>query len=263
MLLKPTLLSLFTLLMLPTAQAGNPSHEDVHEEVESALLKDLDGSYFDIRTTPKKAAAWNEQMFRALDRMPMPRTEGRGRLSSFSQAQINELYLQSSTDPVADYSKVKRYDPKGGIGFCFGRAMNAHLYALRLGLAKESIRKIWAVGSMKYEKIFWRYHVATIVRRNDGAWVAIDPEYEKPLEIQDWYKEVKAMDVDDKLQFFTSSARRFGPMSNDTYTNGELDPTKFDPRAKDFYNGYFRDLLAHSREEAAEIMRQRRESERD
>ena len=34
---------------------------------------------------------------------------------SLSQAQIQELYDQASTDKVADYSIVKRYDPTGGI----------------------------------------------------------------------------------------------------------------------------------------------------
>lgn len=260
------------LMVLATLVAGialaqpsyaRDSHESVHKEVEDVVLKDLEGSYFNVRTTPQKAAAWNERMFSALERMPMPQAEGRGRMSSFSQAQIEELYHQASTDPVADYSKVKKYDPTGNFGFCWGRAMNAHLYALRLGLAKESIRKIWAVGTMKYNRIFWRYHVTTIVRRNDGTWMAIDPEYNKPITIREWYREVKAMDTDDKLQFYTSTARRYGPDSNDTYTNRQLDPGKLDPRASDYYNGYFRDLLAQSREEAREIMEQRRESERD
>lgn len=254
----------FALSALTTLPAHARSSEvQVHLEVEEQLLKDLDGSYFDIKTTPRKAADWNEKMFSALERMPMARAEGRGRQSSFSDAQVKELYHRASTDPVADYAKVGKYDPTGGIGFCFGRAMNAHLYALRMGLAKESIRKIWAVGTMKYKRIYWRYHVTTIVRRSDGTWMAIDPEYEKPIDIRQWYKEVKAMDVDDKLQFFTSEARRFGPGSSDTYTNGELDPSKFNPRASDYYNGYFRELLAQSREEAAEIMKIRRESEKD
>lgn len=245
-----------------TAFAGR-THEEVHKEVEDELLKDLDGSYFDIRTTPRKAAAWNERMFTALENMQLPPVQVRGRMGSMSQAQIQALYDEASTDKVADYAKVKKYDPTGGIGFCFGRAMNAHLYALRAGLAKESIRKIWAVGTMKYDRIFWRYHVTTIVRRTDGNWMAIDPEYNKPITIREWFKVVKAMDADDKLQFFTSSAKRFGPGSNDTYSNDQLDPKKLDPRAGDAYNGYFHDLLAEAREEAREIMQMRKDSEND
>lgn len=262
---KPLLVFATILASVTLAQPSfaRDSHEAVHKEVEDAVLKDLEGSYFDIRTTPAKAAKWNERMFSALERMQLPPSQVRGRFGSLSQAQIEELYHQASTDPVADYSKVKRYDPDGSFGFCWGRAMNAHLYALRMGLAKESIRKIWAVGTMKYNRIFWRYHVTTIVRRNDGTWMAIDPEYNKPITIREWYREVKAMDTDDKLQFYTSEARRYGPDSSDTYTNHQLDPKKFDPRARDYYNGYFRDLLAQSREEAREIMDQRRESERD
>lgn len=229
------------------------------DEIGDVVGKDLKGSYFDVETTEKKAAAWNEKVLSWLDGIGVNRNS-RGRADSFDEKKIAELYQRISTNAVADYNKVKRYDPDGHIGFCFGRAMNVYIEALRMGLAKESVRKIWAVGSMKYNKIYWRYHVAGIVKRSDGQWMAIDPEYDRPITIQQWHKEVKAMDADNKLMLFTSAGKRFGPDSDEPARPGEIDPTSCDPKARDAYRGYFKDLMRLSREEAAEVMRQRREN---
>jgi len=228
-------------------------------EIGELVSRDLKGSYFEVETTEKKAAEWNEKVLSYLDSIGKP-GHTRGRIGAFDDRQIQEIYHRISTNVVADYSKVKNYDPDGHIGFCFGRAMNVYIEGLRMGLAKESIRKIWAVGSMKYNKIYWRYHVAGIVRRSDGQWMAIDPEYNRPITIQQWHKQVKAMDADGKLMIFTSAGKRFGPDSDEAASPGELDPTRHNPRARDAYNGYFKDLMRVSREEAAEVMRIRREN---
>jgi|GEM_PF-3973718 len=230
------------------------------QEIGEIVAKDLKGSYLDIELSPKKAAEWNEKVLSYLDSIGKPERNATGRIGAFDEKGIQEIYQNISTNEVADYAKVKKYDPDGHIGFCFGRAMNVYIEALRMGLLKDSVRKIWAVGTMKYEKIYWSYHVAGIVRRNDGQWMAIDPEYDKPITIQQWYKEVKAMDSDNKLMIFTSPGKRFSPYSDEAATPGELDPTQFDPKARDAYNSYFKDLMQLSREEAAEVMRIRREN---
>lgn len=230
------------------------------QEIGEMVAKDLKGSYLDLDLSPKKAAEWNDKVLSYLDSIGKPDGSTRGRIGAFDEKGIVDIYQRISTNAVADYSKVKKYDPDGHIGFCFGRAMNVYIEALRMGLLKESVRKIWAVGTMKYENIFWSYHVAGIVRRSDGQWMAIDPEYDKPITIQQWYKEVKAMDVDNKLMIFTSPGKRFGPYSDEAATPGELDPTQFDPKARDAYNSYFKDLMQLSREEAAEVVRMRREN---
>lgn len=244
------------------ASGENTCHQYDTSQIGDQVGKDLNGSYFDVETTKENAARWNEKVLSWLDDQSKygDRASARGRIPSFSDKQIQELYQRISTNKVADYSKVRKYDPDSSIGFCFGRALNVYIEALRMGLAKESVRKVWAVGKMKYDKIFWRYHVATIVKRSDGQWMAIDPEYYKPITVQQWHKEVKAMDVDGKLMLYTSKGNRFGPDSPEPARPGELDPTSCDPRARDLYRGYFKDLMKLSREEAAEVMKQRREN---
>jgi hypothetical protein len=210
--------------------------------LEDEVLEEITGNYYYVqRRDPKKIAEWNESLLEELEDLPLTGVE-RGRTPGLSRAEIQALYEKVKNHPVASCRKVKKYDPEGNIGFCFGRAMSVHLEALRLGLAKESVRKMWAVGSMKYKDIFWQHHVATMVRDERGRWWVIDPEYRQPKTLRAWFKTVKKMDADDKLQFFSSNANRFGPSNNDTYNPDEL--------ASEFYNGYFRDLMRVSREEA-------------
>lgn len=219
------------------------------KEIEKVVLEEISGNLYDIKPTVENAKLWNDTLFKKLEGLPATGPE-RDRLKGLSQAQLNELYLKASKNPVADYSNVKRYDPKGNIGFCFGRAMNMHLEALRAGLAQENIKKIWAVGTMKYDNIFWQHHVATMVRGDDSLWYVLDPEYNKVLPLRDWYKEVKAMDTNDKLMFYASDAGRWGVADD----SGYLPDTLNDP----FYNNYFVDLLSLSRSEAANLAKQRR-----
>jgi hypothetical protein len=223
-------------------------------QLEDAFNEGLSGqiyneqNYYNFETTPAKARKWNEALLQHLRALPATGAE-RGRMSGLTKEQLEDLYRISSTHPVADYKKVKRWDPEGNFGFCFGRAQNVYQQALKYGVAKENVKKIWAVGQMEYKHIFWQHHVAGMVRGVDGKWYVLDPEYDRVLELRQWMNTVKKMDTKGSLLFFASDGKRFAPFNEE--------PIKPWDVSRDAYNGYFADYMAESRREAAEIMRQR------
>ncbi|MGZ3655119.1 MAG: hypothetical protein ACXVCS_06175 [Bdellovibrionota bacterium] len=221
------------------------------KRLEDAVLAEVEGDYHNIELSPAKAEEWNRKVIDSLDKLPVTGPE-RGRAGGLSKDAREALYEKATTNVVADYVREPGYDPKGNIGFCFGRAFNGYQEALREGVAKENVRKIWAVGAMRYGGIDWQHHVAAIVRGDDGHWYTIDPEYDHILTIREWYSEVKAMDETGKLQIFVSDGKRWSPGgSSPVYPNTLKDK---------FYDGYFNDYEAASRAEAAEVMWQRKMS---
>ena len=68
---------------------------------------------------------------------------GSAHLKSLTAFQRQQLWTAAFRHPVAgldDEKKLAKYYPQGFIGFCFGRAMAAHLLARQLGLAEDSVR---------------------------------------------------------------------------------------------------------------------------
>jgi len=91
---------------------------------------------------------------------------------------------------VADLAKVRDYDDPlwpltaGEIGYCFGRAMTAHLELRMAGVKRESIKKLFIAGDMTAEdptgqspnRVRWRFHVTTLVKDPVlNQWYSIDP----------------------------------------------------------------------------------------
>ncbi|MBI4424666.1 MAG: hypothetical protein HY554_13115 [Elusimicrobia bacterium] len=109
-------------------------------------------------------------------------------------AERRALWHAAFAHPVAgldEPGKLERYDPTGVIGFCFGRAMAVHLLARKLGLAEDSIAKLFVVGDLRSgADPEWRFHVATLVRGSDGTWHAIDPIMDGPLTARQWVERV-------------------------------------------------------------------------
>lgn len=162
------------------------------------------------------------------------------RVASLDSNQRNKVYRAVDDHPVASQCQLRQYDPQGNMGFCFGRAMTAHLELLNSGVQKDKIRKLWAVGSFQAGGNNWRYHVTTIVKGDDGQWWAIDPIFGYPVSAKDWYSRMKGFDVGGDMVLFTSEAKRFGPSSPDQYNRAHLN--------LDAYNDYFNDLLKSYRE---------------
>jgi hypothetical protein len=223
----------------------NSQQKNADQQIEEIVLKEIEDSYFNVeRSSSENIARWNEILLREINELPM--TDGKnGRLTGLGWDEITGLYKKVARHPVADYKIVKNYDPYGNMGFCFGRAMAAHIEAIQTGLDKKNIRKIWAVGEMSYKKIMWQHHVATMVRGKNGVWYVIDPEYGRPLKMETWARTVKKMDSNGKLQFFITDAHRFDPIDADPYRPADMNAY--------FYNNYFVDMLAYTRREADEL----------
>lgn len=115
----------------------------------------------------------------AYDQLDKQSEQTKTYLTSEERTQL--LYLVV-TNPVATLSKEAEYDPNGDIGFCFGRAMTAHLIARKLHLQETSIRKLFIIGDLRSgANPEWRFHVTTLVLGEDGNWYAIDPIMRAPI----------------------------------------------------------------------------------
>jgi len=101
--------------------------------------------------------------------------------------------------------------PGEEMGFCFGRAMYMHLLALKLGIQKESIKKIWAVGPMRSDTpgIDWGYHVAILIFSKDG-WIILDPNVMRVYRIENWVESYSQKSLDGRIRFFATEPERFG-----------------------------------------------------
>jgi hypothetical protein len=226
------------------------------EELEPLVLADDDRNLFWEQwkiTSPEDATAWNEALIRTATEMPLD-VRNPKRIYGLSQREIKALFRKVDRHPVASHSKLKKYTPEGNIGFCFGRALTAMIEALRMGAARETVKKIWLIGGLNGSTNTWGHHVATMVRGKDKMWYVIDTNYSAPMPLATWYKRCLARYKNDgKVQLFMTDAKRFGPEGG--VNAGPIQKSTIeDP----FYNGYFTDLMKQSRQEAREAMEEKR-----
>ena len=156
--------------------------------------------------------------------------------------QAVELLEKLRNDPVATNSEKLTYDPDLKYGYCFGRATSVWLNALDAGIDKDSIKKIFLVGSMKANGLDWQFHVATAIRSKDifsDRWLVIDSTFDRPVTIQEFFNFFKQFNSDGSLRLIVTEPQRLVPSSTE----------KFGPRIyknieNDYlYNRYFQDLL--------------------
>lgn len=152
--------------------------------------------------------------------------------------------------PWNKYETVLKLNPSdppvGVVGYCFGRAMTAHLNARYMKLAESSIRKLFIIGDLRSgPDPEWRFHVTTLVKGTDGIWYAIDPIMTQgtPLPASEWIETVKGIwDKDDKAYLYVTAAATVVPdLSKDAdgVTGNAVLELVFDPRQKGFpaYDG--------------------------
>lgn len=253
-------IALFSWLLLSFSASADENCTTLYskldkQKLEALVLDRADRDLFEqqmLTTTPEDARAWNTALLEAMDNSPMV-VRNPKRINGLDPEQRMALHRAIIDHPVARYSSLKKYDPKGDIGFCFGRALAVQIEALKMGVAKENIKKIWIVGGMKSGSIDWGYHVSTIVRGSDQKWYTIDTNTEEPKLLVDWYQRLaNRFENDGRLQLFVTDAKRFGP-------NGGADTGPIQPGtvSSPFYNNYFKDLVAHSRSGAREMIEQK------
>lgn len=187
----------------------------------------------------------NKLTLKSLNNSPVK--ERPGRISTASKDKINSIFKAVADNPTAATCQLPTYDPTGRIGYCFGRAVAGHIEALKQGISKDSIKKIWAVGSPSRDAMAknWGYHVATAIRGSDGKWYVMDTLYPKPLTVEEWYLSLTEKNGSGKTRIYYTEPDRMGlkPTSepvkkwitdNDGFTN----------------NTYFEDLMKTFQEES-------------
>lgn len=199
--------------------------------------------------TPNKIEVANQKAITEMYKKPVKNKHSQRRNFIEKHEAIDLLYRLKS-DPVTTYDNQEMYDPKGHFGFCFGRATWVWLEAIKLGLAKDSIKKIFLVGPMHAGNIQWQFHVATAVRGkvkglffDRETWYVIDPNFERPMTLEAFYEHYRQFSIDKKLRLFVTEPQRLGPSST----------FKFGPQAysnsnnEKEYNAYFADMLSNYR----------------
>lgn len=160
---------------------------------------------------------------------------------------IQEIYNTVLHHKVVSTAKVEKYNrPDINLGYCFGRATYVHLKLLSLGIQKESIQKIWAVGPMSTYMGKWSFHVATMVYNKDYGWMVIDTFSYHPQPLAQWMSAIAKTSEDGKVRFYNTDASKFG-LSLGKYSRFELglDLSK----DNDWYKNYFKDMMHELKKE--------------
>lgn len=163
--------------------------------------------------------------------------------------ELNEAYdllKDLNTNPLINGDLGHLYDPESKTGFCFGRAAWVWLNAIRMGLSKEAIKKVFLIGPMNSYGRDWQFHVATAVRiKKKGLffdsyeWMVIDNNFTEPKSVNFFYENYLAASTDKKLRLFISDPQRLG--ASNTIKFG---PAHFkNPKNDTEYNAYFKDML--------------------
>lgn len=175
----------------------------------------------------------NRQMMEEI-RNYKPSTNGRAEGVTYEQA-LKIVQMTNQNDVTGNRSHSK-YDPNGIRGFCFGRALYAHLELLRHGVDAQAIKKVFIVGPMK-NGVDWQFHVTTVVRAKDkNGWYAVDTFTGRPMLLEEWFSRFTGYSTDKKLRMYVTRPAKIGPSSWEYNTKpGGL----FDP----FYNSYFKDMF--------------------
>jgi hypothetical protein len=258
-------ITLFLAAIVPEAKADTcPANFAELESVESLGRRyaDLDdriqnafgGNLYRLQknSSPEFANEWNRGLIQGLREIPMV-VRNPKRIIGLNDEQLAGLFWRVKNHPLSapNTTLTKKYDrQKRGLGFCFGRAMVAHREALKMGVAKESIRKIWAVGPMKTADGYWQHHVATMVRNLKGEWYVLDPLDRRAMPVADWLESVRHSFPSPNLQLFSTNPARFSPEDARSILPGTT-------KSK-YFNGYFQDMLEQSRAEVKAVLDQRR-----
>ncbi len=174
-----------------------------------------------------------------------------GYTNYLTKEELDLIYKDAANEKVnVDYAC---YDPKGAIGFCFGRATIVHMEALIRGVNPDSIRKIWIAGDMDK----WGHHVATMIKGKDG-WYVIDSNLGRVVKAEEWidfYKPYKSNKSAKDIMVFITRADRFSPEHAQNYSQINLfnTATNFYERTEDYYRGFFVDYFDSLDKERKEV----------
>lgn len=191
----------------------------------------------------KKGLVWEEKKKAISKTMSSANTTLRERLvyrgevspSTLSLAQ--GVYNELMTNKVSNFGANPKYDKNGDIGFCFGRAAFVHYLLIKKKVTPEQILKIIAMGTTKYQDQIWEFHMATMVRGDQGPWLVIDALFERVLTVDEWMLKVSELDLKYPYaytRFYTTDPRKFQP------AYGKYETKYFEiPELRNFFTDLF------------------------
>lgn len=163
-----------------------------------------------------------------------------GKKTKLSEDDINVLYKATSNSEVNKNHYC--YDPKGTIGFCFGRATITHMEAIIRDIHPDLVKKVWLVGDMGS----WGHHVATMIYTPSG-WKVFDTNNGRAVNLDYWidYYMPQRKKSSKEIMVFITQAGRLGPYDNRPYNPIDLFNTESEDfnKAADYFNGYFHDYF--------------------
>lgn len=266
------LLILFFSTLISTsasAQICNSVYNDLNDKIEQGIpttekpeiiIPDFilnhpeELSSFQIQETknlsPSTVKSLNKETLKKLtDYIPLRRGL---RAASISLKEATALLSLIKKHPVVSPEFTDKYQPQDvEIGFCFGRAAYLHLMLLKMGLQKDSILKIWAVGEMKtlHGEHNWGFHVGTLVYVRGYGWMSIDTNSFKIEPVRHWMQTYLDRSTDGKTRIYVTEADRFSvDISHYSRVEMGLDLN----RENDWYQGYFQDMLSSIRNDSLE-----------
>lgn len=257
-----------SLAFLTLVQASGPvdclNRESARALVEPAIPPELDKLLLGLKQDLRSAAvappgvsadAHNRELLSQLKRftpVPNPRRIAAANLELAARIHARVRALPLIQSLLAQLQRA----PSEPYGLCIGESMAVHLEAIRQGIQKESIRKIWAVGGLKGPGMS-EFHVATLIQAEGGGWWAIDPRMESAVPVDDWAENILSHSVTGKTRLFVTEAKRFALSSPRQYTRRyQIDPHRApllmggleDPS----YRGFFMKLLEQYRRDFRE-----------
>ncbi|MEZ0392537.1 MAG: hypothetical protein ACAH59_09990 [Pseudobdellovibrionaceae bacterium] len=231
----------------PTTQTPEVEPQEP-EPVDPLLHADLLAMQWNEahKYSPARLKEMNEKAIDQVYALPVqaqtPHPQGRYRLPAIDPVNAQKIIESMNIHPVVAYSQNEKYDRETTeIGYCFGRATYAHLVLLKMGIMKESIRKVWLVGPMSAGGTNWAFHVATIVRTTNGKWMVIDNYANILMELREWvyyfYPQNKGYD---NLRVYITTPSKFS-VNMAKYDRVQLGLNL--SAVDDWYRHYFVDLM--------------------
>lgn len=203
------------------------------DRAEADILASERGNlYFLPRRSPEEASALNDAALARLRALALPKETARVS-ASLSNRRIRKLYRALMKNDQVQESLCGTYGGSPQMGFCWGRGVAAHLIARQADLNTASVRKVWALGPLDGG---WSYHMTTIVRRDDGAWIALDPIFGREMPVEEWYATMRTQfDKKGTMRLFSTEATRFSPESWEKYSRDRF--------SRPGYYNFFADLI--------------------
>ncbi len=213
-----------------------PVHLNLYEEIQK--IENLGTETSDSDSSDEVY----EQNMKAIDKLNKRSWKSTKRQKYVTKEFAEQLLKKINLDPVAGPKGYPIYDPENRYGFCFGRATWVWLQALKAGVDKQSIKKIFLVGPMKNGGTEWQFHVVTALRTSKGffsdTWVVVDPNFKKILTVEEFFTHYNRSSTDYKLRLFVTEPQRLGPSSTIKFG-----PAHYTGTGDENYNRYFQHML--------------------